>query len=71
MSTSKKPIPKKQESPAELTNVNAEPEDPVRPMAAPAPAIEDRTAALELASIELDRRLAQIERNCKASHGMR
>jgi hypothetical protein len=40
-------------------------------MAAPEPAIEDRTAALELASIELDRRLAQIERNCKASHGMR
>jgi hypothetical protein len=66
MSTSKKPTPKKQEPPADQPQENTE-----APMAAPEPAIEDRIAALELASIELDRRLAQIERNCKASHGMR
>ncbi len=66
MSTSKKPTPKKQEPPADKPQENTE-----APMAAPEPTIEDRTAALELASIELDRRLAQIERNCKASHGMR
>lgn len=68
---SKKPIPRKEESPAEITQMREPEPEPVRPLAAPEPAIEDRTAALELASIELDRRLAQIERNCKASHGMR
>jgi hypothetical protein len=66
MSTSKKPTPKKQEPPADQPQENTE-----APMAAPGPAIEDRTAALELAIIELEQRIHQLERNCKASHGMR
>jgi hypothetical protein len=41
------------------------------PMAAPPPAKEDRLAALELANIGLEKRIAQLERNCRASHGMR
>jgi len=73
---SKKPESKKQEvkqeQPAEqesTTTGSISPES--APMAAPPPAEEDRLAALELANLELEKRIAQLERNCKASHGMR
>jgi len=36
--------------------------EPVRPMAAPEPTIEDRVKALELANIELENRIGKIDR---------
>lgn len=47
------------------------PEEVTRPMAVQPPTIEDRLKALELANPDLEKRIAQLERNCKASHGMR
>ncbi len=44
---------------------------PVRPMAVQEPDPVDRIAALELANMELEKRIMQLERNCKASHGLR
>lgn len=47
------------------------PEIPEAPLAAPDPSPMDRLAAVELANIELDARVRQLERNCMKSHGMR
>jgi len=47
------------------------PEEVPRPMAVQPPIVEDRVEALELANLNLEKRIAQLERNCKASHGMR
>ena len=44
---------------------------PVRPMAVQEPDPVDRLAALELANMGLEKRIMQLEKNCKASHGMR
>jgi hypothetical protein len=77
--TSKKTTPKKQEQPAEqqpapaghATEGSAPDGTATIAMAAPEPSPKDRIAALELANIDLEKRILQLERNCKASHGMR
>jgi hypothetical protein len=46
-------------------------EETIAPMAASTPENEDRLAALERANIELETRIHTLERNCRASHGMR
>jgi hypothetical protein len=56
--TSKKPTPKKQEPPTEQQPTSG---DPDLPLAAPPPSIEDRVAALELANIELEKRIKKHE----------
>ncbi|GEM_PF-6886724 len=64
-----KPPKPQQEQPAE--EIVETPEEVPFPMAVQPPAVEDRVEALELANLDLEKRIAQLERNCKASHGMR
>jgi hypothetical protein len=66
---SKRPAAKKQEPPEEQVIESAEAIPGVvpgsveidRPMAAPEPAIEDRVRALELANLELEKRIGKID----------
>lgn len=77
--TSKKTTPKKQEPPTEQqpapagsATEDSAPDGTVTiAIGAPEPSQKDRIAALELANIDLEKRILQLERNCKASHGMR